>query len=142
MNNKGFVGKSASSLLWISECSSRRHVETLWKTSYDPPPSRVNGSTLTCDTYTWQLFEAGDFGANIIHGPHVTFVDPRNFNDARSMVGEARRRSQLFIQRGFTAENILISVSCFSDSPALEPKNLHKVIVNSPTCVLFTDPRN
>ena len=46
----------------------------------------------------------------MIEGPHVTFVDPRNFNNISGMVGEARRRSQLFLQRGFTAENVLISV--------------------------------
>ncbi|KAF5339099.1 hypothetical protein D9611_011157 [Ephemerocybe angulata] len=63
------------------------------------------------DTLNQFMFEIGaQSTAMPIHGPHVTYVDPRNHANAAAMVDEARRRSHLFARRGFSAENILMSI--------------------------------
>ncbi len=46
-----------------------------------------------------------------VAGPHFTFVDPRNHDDAREMERQALRLMRLFAKKGYQRNRIVISVS-------------------------------
>ncbi|RPD61580.1 aldolase [Lentinus tigrinus ALCF2SS1-6] len=45
-----------------------------------------------------------------VAGPHFTFVDPRNHDDARAMVKQALRLMRLFAKHGYRRDRIIISI--------------------------------
>ncbi|KAI0697638.1 hypothetical protein C8T65DRAFT_20736 [Cerioporus squamosus] len=45
-----------------------------------------------------------------VAGPHFTFVDPRNHDDARAMVRQALRLMRLFAKHGYRRDRIIISI--------------------------------
>ena len=44
-------------------------------------------------------------------GPHFTFVDPRNHDHPKEMVEQALRLIELFAERGYGRDCVVISVS-------------------------------
>ena len=52
-----------------------------------------------------------------VAGPHFTFVDPRNHDNAREMVKQALRLMRLFARKGYRRDRIVVSVSSRTACP-------------------------
>lgn len=58
-----------------------------------------------------QLFELGNVVQERVAGPHLTFVDPRKYNNKPAMIQNARRLVSLFEEKGIRGSQVVVSVS-------------------------------
>ena len=57
------------------------------------------------------MFELGHVIMERVEGPHLTFVDPRRYNNKCAMVKNARRLVSLFKEKGIQGSRVIVSVS-------------------------------
>jgi len=88
------------------------HVWAAVKQTIDERVSRgIPDSALTKAAVERVLFELGHVIMERVAGPHMTFVDPRRYNNKSAMIKNARRLVSLFKEKGIQGSRVVVGVS-------------------------------